>query len=186
MRSVWMLLMMITCKVRGKCRIKPLSINTRIPGDTIISGTVKSFYMKESGGPYAGKVVVRRVMKGAKELEGRMVMVEGFGSRDICLSSPRLGDTKIFFLQRVRRRHGGYSSVTRFKLSDNILKMTLKNLKVLWKLEEKGKKGEKKKQRIKDYDFGTSNGRCSRSPFRRSTSNHFVGQYFCLLVGVLK
>ena len=143
MRTVWMLLMVITCKVRGKCRIKPLSINSRIPGDTIISGTVKSFYMKESGGPFAGKVQVRRVMKGAKELEGRMVMVEGFGSRGICLSSPRLGDTKLFFLKRVRKRHGGYPPSTRFKLSHNILKLTLKNLKVLWKQEERRKKGKR-------------------------------------------
>ena len=126
-------------RVNMKCRIKSLSTRSKIPGDTIVSATVKSFYMKGSGGPFAGKVEVRRVFKGKKGLEGRMVMVEGFGSRSICLSSPRLGDTKIFFLQTVRQRHSGH----RLKLTHNILKLNLKNLKVLWKLEERGVKGRK-------------------------------------------
>ena len=136
LRNVLVLVLMITLKVNMKCRIKSLSTRSKITGDTIISGTVKSFYMKGSGGPFAGKVQVRRVFKGKKGLEGRLVMVEGFGSRAICLSSPRLGDTKIFFLQTVRQRHSGH----RLKLSNNILKLNLKNLKVLWKLEEGGKK----------------------------------------------
>ena len=86
-KSMCIVLFLIICKVTGKCRIKPLSSKSKIAGDTIISGTVKSFYMKESGGPFAGKVKVRRVFSGDKGLEGRMVMVEGFGSKHVCLST---------------------------------------------------------------------------------------------------
>ena len=31
-------------------------------------------------------------------LEGRSIIVEGLGDPDICVSTPRLGDTKLFFL----------------------------------------------------------------------------------------
>ena len=103
-KNVCIVLFLIIYKVTGKCRIKPLSTHSKIAGDTIISGTVKSFYMKESGGPFAGKVKVRRVFRGDNGLEGRMVMVEGFGSKDFCLSSPRLGDTKLFFVQNIKAR----------------------------------------------------------------------------------
>jgi hypothetical protein len=82
-------------KVSCKCRIAPVSARSIIPSDTIVSGTVKSFYMKQSGGPFAVKVQVKRVFRGDKGLEGRMVMLEGFGSKHICLSMPRLGDTKL-------------------------------------------------------------------------------------------
>ena len=98
--------------------------------------------MKESGGPFAGKVKGRRVFRGDKGLEGRMVMVEGFGSKDFCLSLPRLGDTKLFFVQNIKARQNIYPRVYKFKLKDNILKLNLRNLKTLWKLEEKNKKGK--------------------------------------------
>jgi hypothetical protein len=99
------LLLLLIVKVNSKCRIAPLSTRSNIPSDTIVSGTVKSFYMKQSGGPFAGKVKVKRVFRGDKGLEGRMVMVEGFGSKHVCLSTPRLGDTKLFFLKSGRFRH---------------------------------------------------------------------------------
>ena len=92
--------------------------------------------MKESGGPFAGKVMVRRVFRGDKGLEGRMVMVEGFGSKNICLSTPRLGDTKLFFMKNLKLRQNIYPKVFKFKLNDNILKLNLRNLKTLWKLED--------------------------------------------------
>ena len=141
-RNILILVLIITYKVSTKCRIKSLSKRTKIPGDTIISGTVKSFYMKGSGGPFAGKVQVRRVFRGKKGLEGKMVIVEGFGSSVFCLSSPRLGDTKIFFLQSRSLRHNRLPTKNLFKLAHNILKLSLKNLKVLWKLEKRGVKGK--------------------------------------------
>ena len=144
MQSVWIMFILLTIKVTGKCRIQPLSARSNIPSDTILSGTVKSFYMKESGGPFAGKVKVRRVFRGDKGLEGRMVMVEGFGNKNICLSSPRLGDTKLFFLKNIKPRQNIYPRVYKFKLNDNILKLNLRNLKTLWKLEDTNTKGSKK------------------------------------------
>ena len=63
LKSVVLLLFLVT-KVSGKCRIAPLSTRSQIPSDTIISGTVKSFYMKESGGPFSGKVKVKRELRG--------------------------------------------------------------------------------------------------------------------------
>ena len=134
-----MFLLFLVTKVSGKCRIAPLSTRSHIPSDTIISGTVKSFYMKESGGPFSGKVKVKRVFRGERVLEGRMVMVEGFGSKHVCLSTPRLGDTKLFFLKSMRLRHTHtHRRVKTFKLYSSILKINLNNLKALWKLEAKG------------------------------------------------
>ena len=52
------LLILLVIKVSGKCDISPLSTEYNITSDTIVSGTVKSFYMKKSGGPFAGKVKV--------------------------------------------------------------------------------------------------------------------------------
>ena len=142
LKILFIILALLKHKMSAKCRLKPLSTNSQMPGDTIISGTVKSLYMKETGGPFAGKVKVRRVFKGDKGLEGRMVMVEGLGSKTICMSSPRLGDTKLFFLQTAKLRHNIYPRVYKLKLKDNILKLNLKNLKVLWKLEDGNKKGK--------------------------------------------
>ena len=66
-------------------------------------------------------------------------MVEGFGSKHVCLSTPRLGDTKLFFLNSMRLRHTHtHRSVKTFKLYSSILKINLNNLKALWKLEAKG------------------------------------------------
>ena len=53
-------------KVSCKCRIAHLTARSIIPSDTIVSGTVKSFYMNQSGGPFAGKVEVKRVYRGGQ------------------------------------------------------------------------------------------------------------------------
>ena len=142
------MLLLSTVKVSGKCRIAPLSTRSNIPSDTIVSGTVKSFYMKQSGGPFAGKVKVKRVFRGDRGLEGRMVMVEGFGSKHICLSTPRLGDTKLFFLKSGRFKHS-HVRVKTFKLYSSILKVNLQNLKALWKLEAKDKEAGSKTLMLK-------------------------------------
>ena len=134
------LLLLLLVKVSGKCRIAPLSTRSNIPSDTIVSGTVKSFYMKQSGGPFAGKVKVKRVFRGDKGVEGRIVMVEGFRSKNVCKSSPRLGDTKLLFLKKIQHRQNIHS---KFKLSDNIIRLSLRNLKILWKLEDPKKIGNK-------------------------------------------
>jgi hypothetical protein len=142
-KSCLLFLSLLIVKVSGKCRIAPLSTRSYIPSDIIVSGTVKSFYMKQSGGPFAGKVKVKRVFRGDKGLEGRMVMVEGLGSKHICLSTPRLGDTKLFFLKSGRLRHS-HARVKTFKLYSSMRKVNLQNLKALWKLEAKDKDARSK------------------------------------------
>ena len=127
-------LILLGVKVSCKCHISPLSTEYNITSDTIVSGTVKSFYIKKSGRVFAGKVRVRRVFRGNKGLEVRLVMVEGFGSKHICKSSPRLGDTKLLFLKKIQHRQNIHS---KFKLSDNIIRLSLRNLKILWKLDPK-------------------------------------------------
>ena len=59
----------------------PLEARRKLVGNTVISGTVKSFYMSGRvggggggggggrGGPFAGKVKVRRVFRGDSSLE---------------------------------------------------------------------------------------------------------------------
>ena len=138
------LLVQLTVKVSGKCHISPLSTEYKITSDTIGSGTVKSFYMRESGGAFAGKVMVRRVFRGDKGLEGRMVMVEGFGSKHVCLSALRLGDTKLFFLKKIKQKQQNRPLVPQFKLTGNIIKLNLRNLKTLLKLEDQNKSGKTK------------------------------------------
>ena len=75
-------------------------------------------------------------------------MVEGLGSRcslhpvtprlqlrELCVSTPKLGDTKIFLLDSLQASQA--RRIPRFSLAASILKLNLSNLKVLWKLEEK-------------------------------------------------
>ena len=94
-------------------------------------------------------MLVRRVFLGESSLEGRLVMVEGLGDRcclppvtsrlqlrELCVSTPKLGDTKIFLLDTLQASQARH--IPRFRLAASILKLNLSNLKVLWKLEEKG------------------------------------------------
>lgn len=58
-------------------QVVPLEARRKLVGNTVISGTVKSFYMSGrgggggggGGGPFAGKVKVRRVFRGDSSLE---------------------------------------------------------------------------------------------------------------------
>ena len=56
-------------------QVVPLEARKRLVGDTVLSGTVKSFYMRGrgggggGGGPFAGKVKIRRVFRGDSSLE---------------------------------------------------------------------------------------------------------------------
>jgi len=135
------MMMVMILKVDTKCRIPRLGVKNYMKSDTIVSGTVMSFYMKESGGASGGRIRVRKVFKGDKGLEGRLVVVEGFGSKNICLSNPRLGDTKLFFLKmgKMRQDRDRSGQVIKFKLHDNILKINLQNLKTLSKLRDRRK-----------------------------------------------
>ena len=81
---------------------------------------------------FAGKILVKRVFRG--DVAAHEILVEGLGDPAICLSRPRLGDTKIFFLKEVRRNRRPHHT-----LYSSILRLTLANLKILWKMEEADK-----------------------------------------------
>ena len=84
-------------------------------------------------------VKVRRVFRGNTRLQGRIVRVEGLDKNDICIPAPRQGDTKLFFLRRVK---GGKIKVRpSFKLDSSMQKVNLQNLKVLWNLEAQDNSG---------------------------------------------
>ena len=71
--------------------------------------------------------------------QGRTVLLEGLGSRQFCVSTPRLGDTKIFLVDHIvgdQKRGRNSLSVPKLRLRSSILKVNLRNLKVLWRLEE--------------------------------------------------
>ena len=71
--------------------------------------------------------------------QGRTVLLEGLGSRQFCVSTPRLGDTKIFLVDQIvgdQKRGRNSLSVPKLRLRSSILKVNLRNLKVLWRLEE--------------------------------------------------
>ena len=72
-------------------------------------------------------------------VQGRTVLLEGLGSRQFCVSTPRLGDTKIFLVDQIvgdQNRGRNSLSVPKLRLRSSILKVNLRNLKVLWRLEE--------------------------------------------------
>ena len=77
-------------------------------------------------------------------------MVEGFGNKNICLSNPRLGDTKLFFLKMGKMRQDRSGQVLKFKLNDNILKINLRNQKLLTKLRDRRMKKKMIYQNIYD------------------------------------
>ena len=75
--------------------------------------------------------------------QGRTVLLEGLGSSQFCVSTPRLGDTKIFLVDHLlhdKSRRNGLSA-PKLRLRSSILKVNLRNLKVLWRLEESKAKG---------------------------------------------
>ena len=147
-RTMAMLVTVIVVSVDSRCRVQHLGVKNYIRSDTIVSATVMSFYMKNSGGASGGKIKIKRVFKGDRGLEGRLVVVEGFGNTNICLSNPRLGDTKLFFLKMDKMRQDLFGQALKFRLNDNILKINSRNQKTLIKLRDRRERKRKiKKQR---------------------------------------
>ena len=165
------LIMMTTVfvmNVHSKCRVQHLGLKNYARSDTIVSATVMSFYMKNSGGASGGKIKIKRVFKGDRGLEGRLVVVEGFGNRNICLSNPRLGDTKLFFLKMGKMRQDISGQALKFGLNDNILKINSRNLKTLIKYRDRRvrKRVIKKQREMKRTfcDLNQSLPECVREP----------------------
>ena len=124
-----------TAPVLGQCTVPPISTVEYSTSDTIITATMNTLHTSKG----AAMVKVRRVFKGDTRLQGKMVRIEGLDKKDICIPALRQGDTKLFFLRRVK----GLRNKTRptFTLDSSMQKVNLQNLKVLWNLEAQEKSG---------------------------------------------
>ena len=151
------LFLLTVVSVESSCSVSPLteslSLSLSDASQVILSATVRSFYLRQSRqtghrGSWAGKIRVRRVFRGSKLLEGKHIVVEGLGAEHICSSTPKLGETKVFFLRETKKG----THVKRFTLSDDVREVNLKNLKLLWKLENRGK-GEEEVTKFKSYPY---------------------------------
>lgn len=146
------------------CKVIPLKNRAVIGAGAIFSGSVLSFLVprrssgrKHPGGKYrdrnagrprifGAKVIVKRVFRGDKDrLQGKEVIVEGLGNPKICVSRPRLGDTRLFFtdpLGRAEFAFPGSGIAEHVRLKSSLLRLTLPNLKVLWKMERGSRKNQ--------------------------------------------
>ena len=91
---------------------------------------------------FAAKVEIRRVFRGPKKLQNEKVIVENLGNPRICMANPKVKDTRIFFSDSLNLEHQkflgiGDPKMPHFHLRSSLLRLTLANLKVLWKLQNK-------------------------------------------------
>ena len=99
---------------------------------------------------FAAKVEIRRVFRGPKQLQNKIVIVENLGNPKICMANPKVKDTRIFFANSLKLDRQNFLSddpkMPHFHLRSSLLRLTLSNLKVLWKLQNqegiKQKKGK--------------------------------------------
>lgn len=70
---------------------------------------------------YRGIVRVKRVIKGNKDFEGNRLMIEGFGSRKICESDVKSGESRIFMVNSTKNG--------RFKITSSLMRIDYDNLK---------------------------------------------------------
>ena len=93
---------------------------------------------------FAAKVEIRRVFRGPKQLQNTKVIVENLGNPRICMANPKIKDTRIFFANSLKLNHqkffGGNPKMPHFHLKSSLLRLTLSNLKVLWKLQNQEKR----------------------------------------------
>ena len=104
---------------------------------------------------FAAKVFVRRVFKGPKLLQDKFVIVENLGNPRICMSKPKVKDTRLFFTDPLMLEDYHYFGSPRtphFKLRSSLLRLTLSNLRILWHLDS-STKGTKKGKSISVTNF---------------------------------
>ena len=110
----------------------------------------KSYHIKASNSvlkrhQYAASIIVQRVFRGNKDLEGKNVIVEGLGNPNFCVSRPRLQDTRIFFvnIMKTKEFRFGSPSIEHFRLRSSLLRTTTQNIKILTALKNiKNSKGK--------------------------------------------
>ena len=84
---------------------------------------------------YAAKIIVKRMFRGDKDrFKAEAVIVEGLGNPKICVSRPKIGDTRIFFADQIDFEDFKFpaENLTHFRLRSSILRLTLENLQFLW------------------------------------------------------
>ena len=116
------------------------------------SNKKKSYHNKASNSilkrhQYAASIIVQRVFRGNKDLQGKNVIVEGLGNPNFCVSRPRLQDTRIFFvnIMKIKEFRFGSPNIEHFRLRSSLLRTTTQNTKILTSLENrKNSKGKRK------------------------------------------
>ena len=122
------------------------------PG-TVIESLQRKFPQNQK--IFAAKVFVRRVFKGPKLLQDKFVIVENLGNPRICMSKPKVKDTRLFFTDPLMLEDYHYFGSPRtphFKLRSSLLRLTLSNLRILWHLDS-STKGTKKGKSISVTNF---------------------------------
>ena len=88
---------------------------------------------------YAAKISVKRVFRGDRDrFKSGTVILEGLGNPKICVSRPKIGDTRIFFADPIELEEFNFPAENRthFRLRSSILRLTLENLRFLWNDEK--------------------------------------------------
>ncbi|RWS24948.1 Agrin-like protein [Leptotrombidium deliense] len=87
--------------LRPECRDKLPRRSYELP-DVVLTGFVEQIYPNYNEGEvYSGSVIVKRVLKGPRELQGNRVTIEGFGDTNLCYSKVRKRDIWVFFLSEI-------------------------------------------------------------------------------------
>ena len=104
---------------------------------------------------FAAKVEIRRVFRGPKQLQNKIVIVENLGNPKICMANPKVKDTRIFFANSLKLDRQNFLSddpkMPHFHLKSSLLRLTLSNLKVLWKLQNQEVTKQKKGKSVSFY-----------------------------------
>jgi hypothetical protein len=102
------------------CRIEEARIEkSEELANVVFTGTVERIYRSKAN-QYKGIVRVKRVLKGDQNLVDNSVIVEGFGSPQICFSEVKEKDTRIFAVNP--------SLNGRLKLNSSLVRVNINNL----------------------------------------------------------
>ena len=76
---------------------------------------------------FAAKVEIHRVFRGPKQLQNKNVIVENLGNPKICMASPKVKDTRIFFANSLKLDRQNFLSddpeMPHFNLRSSLLRL---------------------------------------------------------------
>ncbi|RWS16649.1 Agrin-like protein [Dinothrombium tinctorium] len=103
-----------------ECQEKVPRRSQELP-DVVLTGFVEQVYPNIDGGDtYSGSIVVKHVYRGPRNLQDNRITVEGFGDKNLCLSTINKRDTWIYYLTPIS---DGY-----LRLNASLQKINLQNL----------------------------------------------------------